>query len=70
MPVDEAAMRRELPKLRRSLTLAKNSKDPMKVLDAVKKAFEKFDEYGYPDEWGVWQRAKSDAEFDLLRNPR
>ena len=40
---DYEAMKTEWPKLKSALTLAKNSKDPEKVLAVVKKAFARFD---------------------------
>jgi len=61
--LDYTAMDRELPGLKARLTRAINSKDPDKVLAAVKVAFARFDVIGYPDQWHRWERAKDDATF-------
>lgn len=69
MPIDYAAMSREHPKLKAALTRAKNSGDPVKVLDAVEKAYDRFDAIGaWPDDWHTWNIALSDADFAFRRS--
>lgn len=60
----------ELTKLRASLTRAKNSGDPNKVIRECNKALARFEEVGYPDCWSNWERAKMDAEFEKSRQNR
>lgn len=64
---DYEAMRRELPKLKAALTRAKNSGDPQKVIDLVDRAFARFDEIGWPDNWHTFNIAREDARFELMR---
>ena len=67
---DYEAMKREYPKLKAALTRAKNTKDNDKVLEAVRKAFDRFDVIGYPDAYSMWQRAADDAaHYKQMRRP-
>lgn len=60
----------ELTKLRATLTRAKNSKDPNKVIRVCEAALARFEDVGYPDCWSNWERAKMDAELQLLQRSR
>lgn len=50
-----------------ALTRAKNSGDPLKVIEACNRAFEDFEAHGYPDCWPRWNIAREDAQFALQR---
>lgn len=66
--IDYARAKKEMPGLKSKLTRAKNSKDPQKVLAAVAEAYAAFDSWGaFPDNWHLWESAKSDAEFAAAR---
>lgn len=66
--IDYEAAKREMPKLKAKLTRAKNSKDPAKVIAVVQEAYAAFDRWGaYPDNWHLFENAKSDAEFAQAR---
>jgi hypothetical protein len=62
------AMRVEMPKLKSALTRAKNSGDPAKVLQAVERAINAFDAFGWPDNWATWKIALGDAFFSFRRS--
>jgi hypothetical protein len=64
---DYAAMQAELPKLKAALTRAKKA-GPLKVLEAVEHAFNRFDAIGYPDAWHTWKMAAFDARGAYARN--
>jgi hypothetical protein len=62
--IDYDLMSREHPKMKAKLTRAKNSGDPMKILDAVEAAFDIFDRCGaWPDDWATWNIALSDMRW-------
>jgi len=68
MSIDYAAAKREMPKLKAKLTRAKNSKDPAKVIAVVAEAYAAFDRWGaYPDNWRIFENAKTDAEYQQRR---
>jgi hypothetical protein len=46
---------------RRALRAAVTSKDPARILRAVKSARASFEREGYPDAWMDWPRAAEDA---------
>ena len=51
-----------------ALTRARNAKDSRKVLAAADAALNAFENAGlWPDDWCLWQRAREDAEFDMIR---
>jgi hypothetical protein len=50
-----------------ALTRAVNSKDPVKVLAAVEKAYVDFDGGYWPDDWHRWNMAAYDAHRVYLR---
>jgi hypothetical protein len=60
----------ELRKLKASLTRAKNSKDPKKVIATVNSTLARFEAVGFPDCWQDWERAKLDAELEISRTRR
>ena len=53
--------------LKSNLTRAKNSNDPVKILQVCSSALSEFSRDGYPDCWHLWERAKYDAEYELSR---
>ena len=57
----------EYTQLKRKLTIAKNSKNPDKIIEACAEAFNVFDDRGYPDNWHNWERARLDAEAEKRR---
>ena len=61
MRIDYAAVQAEVPKMKAALTRAKKSGDPQKVIDVVDKAFARFDEIGWPDNWHTFNIAREDA---------
>jgi hypothetical protein len=63
--MNEAALRKELPKLKAALTRAKKSNDPQKLLQTANHALKRFEEIGFPDSWHTWNIAKGDAEFAI-----
>lgn len=68
MSIDYEATRREYPRLKAALTRAKSSGDPLKVLDAVEGAYDRFDAWGaWPDAWALWRIAALDAFHAWLR---
>lgn len=71
MAIDYALARKEFPRLKAALTRAKNSGDPVKVLVAVEKAYDRFDVWGaWPDDWAIWRVAALDAYYALQRSDR
>lgn len=69
MTIDYARAQRESPRLKGALTRAKNSGDPLKVLAAVEKAYDAFDEWGaWPDGWAHWRVALLDAQWTYRRD--
>lgn len=68
MTLDYARMGQKLPALKRQLTRAKNSNDPVKVLAAVEDAATEFGISGWPDQWTTWNIALGDAWFDFSRS--
>jgi len=54
----------EYRQLKASLTRAKNSESPKKVLAAVEKAVERFNATTWPDDWSMWRIALEDAACD------
>lgn len=56
---------KEYNRMKANLTRAQNTKDPQKVLDECAKAFQIFDEKGYPDAWHLWQAAQDTAQMAL-----
>ena len=68
MPIDYARAKREHPRCKAALTRARNSGDPVKVLEAVEKAYDAFDAWGaWPDDWAHWRVALQDAWFGYAR---
>lgn len=62
--IDYEAAKREMPALKAKLSRAKKTKDPDKVLAAVREAYAAFDRWGaWPDNWHLFERAKGDAEI-------
>lgn len=62
--IDYDRMNREAPQLKAALTRAQKSGDPLKILDAVEKAFDAWDEIGaWPDNWHTWNIALRDAAY-------
>ena len=61
---DYTLTQKEYKSLKGALTRAKNSKCSQKVLTAVDRAFNVFNQKGWPDDWSNWQRAKDDALMD------
>ena len=59
--------KRDMTNLKSRLTRAKNSNDPSRIIEECKKAFNIFDERGYPDNWHTWNIALDDAELELRR---
>jgi hypothetical protein len=67
--IDYERMSREHPKQKAALTRAKKSDDPMKILVAVEKAFDVWDEIGaWPDDWATWSVALDDVYFGFRRH--
>lgn len=62
-------LNRVMRKHRSALTRARKTGDPEKIVAACDAAFEDFNQYGWPDCWSLWERAKDDAAF-LARNLR
>ena len=56
---------KELPTLKRRLTIAQKSGDPTAILKEVQHAVNRFAIIGWPDNWTNWMRAKDDAIFYL-----
>lgn len=52
---------------RASLTRALNTKDPERILKAVRKAVVQFNQRGWPDSWARWRVAYEDAKLALQR---
>jgi len=66
--IDYDRMNREYPKQKAALTRAKNSGDPEKILAAVEKAFDAWDEIGaWPDAWATWSVALDDVRWSTHR---
>lgn len=61
LPRREYITKAEYAKLKSSLTRAKNSGDPMKVLAAVEAAVAVFNEKIWPDDWAMWRISLEDA---------
>jgi hypothetical protein len=52
-----------------ALTRAKNSGDPLKVLDAVEKVLDEWSGKAWPDDWSRWSVALYDAWAAYERQP-
>lgn len=60
--IDYARMKKIHPRQKGRLTLAVNSKDPLKVKEACRAAIREWNEIGcWPDDWTRWQRALDDV---------
>lgn len=59
---------REFVNLKSALTRARK-KGPQAVFRECNRALAIFEEKGYPDSWHTWERAKGDAEIEILRGP-
>lgn len=70
MPHDYKALNKMVRRHKSALTRAKNSGDPKRVIAACDSAFAEFDQTLWPDNWHLWNIARSDAEFELARSPR
>ena len=57
----------EFTRQKSRLTRAKNSGEPLAVLDAVEKTVEEWDGKAWPDDWARWARALDDAFFTFRR---
>jgi hypothetical protein len=66
-PKREYLSNAEFAKLKSALTRAKDSGDPARVLAAVEKAVERFNETTWPDAWCTWLIALEDAGWDARR---
>jgi hypothetical protein len=53
-----------------ALTRAKNSGDPVKVLDAVEKTLDEWSGKAWPDDWTRWSVALYDAWYTWERHTR
>lgn len=51
------------------LTRAKNTKDPVRILEACANARHAFEVYGWPDWWARVESMETDAYFALKLNP-
>lgn len=49
-----------------ALNLAKRTGNPEKIISVCAAALQEFSETSYPDNWRLWERAKEDAEMDLI----
>lgn len=54
-------------KQKRALTKAEGTKDPREILKAAEQGIESFKQFGEPDDWSRWERAKEDAEQAIKR---
>lgn len=54
-------------KQKRALSKAQATKDPQKILEAAEQGLASFQEFGEPDDWSRWVRAKEDAEQAIKR---
>lgn len=68
--IDYAAAQKMFVRHKAALTRAKNSGDPVKVLEAVELFIRETDEAGFPwpDSWATWRIALNDAASTLRRN--
>jgi len=64
MTIDYAAIQREMPILKRRVTLARK-KGPAAVMAASAAALARFDVIGWPDDWAHFQRAYDGAAIEL-----
>ena len=67
MSIDYAMVTRCWRRNKSNLTRARNQHDLYKVLDVCEQAFADFREYGYPDDWMLFQRAAEDACIEIGR---
>ena len=66
--IDYARAKREAPALKRALTRAQKSGNPVWVLEACRKAVKAWNAWGaWPDNWHTWNIALSDAAFAAAR---
>lgn len=54
-------------KQKRALTKAKGTEDPREILKAAEQGMASFEQFGEPDDWSSWVRAKEDAEQAIKR---
>jgi hypothetical protein len=70
LTIDYERAAKQFPVLKRKLTQAQRSLNPIRVLATVEAAFDEFDQWGaWPDDWALWQAAARDAWFDYNRDP-
>ena len=65
--IDYAAVTKAWRRNKSALTKAQNKGDHRKVLEVCDRAFADMDEYGYPDNWALFQRARDDAQWAIRR---
>lgn len=60
---DYTLTQKEFSQLKTQLTKAVKSGNHARIIQVCNKAFDVFEQKGYPDNWSNWQRARDDAEF-------